>query len=249
MIEFKKEQVYIVTGASSGLGEATALLLNELGATVIAIARRKDKLVELKNKCKHPENLHIELKDLTEDIEDLPKYVKVLKEKYGKFSGMAYCAGITDVTPLKALDLQTIQNVYNIDLFAPTFMAKAMADKRNNVGYGTSIVFISSAAGSYASRGMVAYCGAKAALINSARCIAKEYASIGLRVNTVSPSDIKTPMTLTGDIKTFLEGRLDKYPFGVGEPADVANFIVYLLSDKSKFISGQDYIIDSGGIV
>ena len=249
MISFNKEQVYIVTGASSGLGEATAILLNELGATVIAIARREDKLNEVKSRCKFPENFYVEPKDLTEDIEGLPKYVKALKEKYGKFSGMAYCAGITDVTPLKALDYEMAKKVFEIDYYAPIFMAKGFADKRNNIGQGASIVIISSLAGSYASRGMVSYCGAKAAINNSAKCIAKEYASQGLRVNTVSPSDIETPMTQIGDIKTFVDSRLDNYPFGIGEPDDVANMIVYLLSDKAKYISGQNYIIDSGGVI
>ena len=249
MTNFTKEQVYIVTGASSGLGEATSLLLNEQGATVVAIARNEKRLEDMKSKCKYPENMFVEIKDLTEDIEGLPQYVKSLKEKYGKFSGLAYCAGIVDVTPLKALEFETISNIFNIDYYAPIFMLKGFADKRNNIGYGASAVVISSNAGCVPVRGMVSYCGAKAAIINSAKCIAKEYALQGLRVNTVSPSDIETPMTMTGDIKIFVDERIDNYPFGLGEPNDVANMIVYLLSDKAKFISGQNYVIDSGGVL
>lgn len=246
MIMFHSEQRFIVTGASSGLGEGVALLLNELGASVIGVARNSERLEAMKAKAKYPENVFLEQKDLTENIEGLPAYVKVLKEKYGKFSGMAYCAGITDVTPLRGLDLNQIQKVFDIDFFAPIFMSKGIVDKRNNIGKGTAIVLISSSTGIIPVRGMVSYCGAKAALINSAKVIAKEYSAQGIRVNLVSPSDIATPMTQTGDIKDFVETRKEIYPFGLGKPEDVANMIAFLLSDKAKWITGQNYVIDCG---
>lgn len=246
MIAFHFEQRFIVTGASSGIGESVALLLNELGATVIGIGRNQERLEAMKAKAKQPKNVFLEQKDLTEDIEALPAYVKTLKEKYGKFSGMVYCAGISDVTPLKGLSLSAITKVFNIDYIAPIFMSKGIVDKRNNIGKGTSIVLISSSSGTIPVRGMVSYCGAKAALINSAKVIAKEYSAQGIRVNLVSPSDIATPMTQTGDIKDFVEIRKDLYPFGIGEPKDVANMSVFLLSDKAAWITGQNYILDGG---
>lgn len=252
MIQFNKNQIYIVTGASSGIGEATALSLNELGATVIGMGRSIERLEKMKTKCKYPENMFLEPKDLTEDIGELPNYIKELKDKYGKFSGMAYCAGMSGVYPLKILDYEKAMKVFNINYFAPVLMTKGFVDRRNNIGRGASCVYISSMDAKICTRGQSIYSGSKAGLAASIKAISKEVSGQGIRLNCVLPSIIKTPMTsnnfvnLTGVTEDM---QKDSYPFGWGEPNDVANMIVYLLSDKAKFISGQNYIIDSGGVL
>lgn len=247
MISFNKEDKIIVTGASSGIGEGVAMQLNELGATVIAIARNKERLKAMKEKCKYPENTYIEIKDLTEDIDNLPVYVKILKEKYGKFKGLAYCAGVVQVKPLQLLELNDVYKLFDINYFAPVFMMKGFADRRNNIGKGASAVCIASLASQFSSRSMSMYSGSKAALISSMKSIAKECTFSGLRINCVSPSDIKTPMVLN-DAAEFMQDKEKKYPFGYGEVSDVANMIIYLLSDKAKWITGQNYVIDCGVI-
>lgn len=246
MTEFSKDQLFIVTGASSGIGEGTALLLNELGASVIGIGRNIERLEQMKSKSRHPENMHIEVKELCENIEELPNYIKSLKEKYGKFQGLVYCAGILDIKPLQLIELEEIKKLFDICYFAPIFMAKGFGDRRNNNGKGASIVTVSSLATKLSERGMTAYSGAKAALTTSMKCIARELASAGIRVNTVSPSDIDTPMGSHQEILAYREIRKDKYPFGFGQIDDVTNMIIYLLSDKAKWITAQDYIIDCG---
>ncbi len=252
MIEFKKEQVFIVTGASSGIGEAVAILLNELGATVIAIARNENRLNKMKSKCKNPENMHIEIKDLTENINELPNYIKSLKEKYGKFSGMAYCAGVACIYPIRMVDMNILANIFNVNYYAPIMMIKGILDKRNRLSAeegGGSIVCISSIDAKLSSKGQSIYAGSKAALSASVKSISKEVASSGFRLNCVLPSIIETPMSLSPESPITENINPEEYPIGWGKPQDVANMIIYLLSDKAKFISGQNYIIDTGGVL
>lgn len=244
MISFKAEQRFIVTGASSGIGEGVALLLNELGATVIGIGRNQERLNGMKANAKYPENVFLETKDLAKDVAGLPAYVKALKDKYGKFQGMAYCAGLGGIMPLRAVDLGAMRTMFDINYFAPVFMAKGFADKRNNNGNGSAMVFIASRGGVRVEPGMTSYAGSKGALIATMQSIAKELAPSGVRVNCVSPALIQTHMA--DDIsRQYAEG---KYPMGLGTVPDVANTIVYLLSEQSHWTSGQNYIIDCGMI-
>ena len=251
MISFNPGQRFIVTGASSGIGESVALLLNELGATVVGIGRNQERLDGMRAKAKRPDNILLEQRDLAEDVPGLPSYVKLLKEKYGKFSGMAYCAGITAVMPAKAFDYEMAQNTFAIDYFAPVFMAKGLIDKRNTVGQGTSMVFISSMDAVLSVKSQSLYSGAKAALCATIKAIAKEVSPFGVRMNCLLPSMIKTPMTIGESVEHYgvTEVGDERYPFGWGEPTDVANFVAFLLSDKARYLTGQNYIVDSGGML
>lgn len=240
MISFTAEQRFIVTGASSGIGEGVALLLNELGATVIGIGRDNERLEGMKAKAKFPERINIEQKDLSDDIPGLPTYVKGLREKYGKFQGLAYCAGIGGIMPLRAVDYNDMLKMFNINYFAPVFMAKGFADKRNNNGAGSAMVFIASRGGVNTDPGMTAYSGTKGGLIATMQSIAKEIAPTGVRVNCISPALIQTRMA-DDTSRQYAQG---KYPMGLGEVSDVANMIAFLLAKESRWISAQNYMMD-----
>ena len=245
MINFTSDDKFIVTGASSGLGQGVAWLLNKYGATVIGVARNHDRLVDTKNKCEHPENFFVEELDVTADIDGLPSWVKSMREKYGKFRGMAICHGISRVNPMQMINYNTVQQMFNCNYFAPMMLAKGFVDRRNNSGRGASLVAISSIAALTSHRGMIEYAGSKSALIASMKSLSREVAPFGIRINTVCPSDIKTPMVLNAD--AHVAQREVNYPFGFGEVSDVANMIVYLLSDDTKWITSQNYVIDCGG--
>lgn len=248
MTLFSSDQKFIVTGATSGIGEGVALLLNELGASVIAIGRNDDKLASLKQKAKFSEAMFVEKKDLSENIVELPDYVKSLKDKYGKFQGLAYCAGYGQVKPARAIDFKELKDTFDINFFAPYMMAKSFIDKRNHNGQGTSCVFVSSISEEHCDKGQSSYAASKAALVASIRCIAKECAVQGVRFNCVSPSAIDTPLLKLSDIEV-LEAQEKLYPMGFGKVEDVAEMIVFLLSSKTKWITAQNYIIDCGAIL
>lgn len=243
---FKKEDIFIVTGASSGIGRQTAFDLIEEGASVVGVARSFERLKKTKEMSAYPENFVIETRDLSQNIEEIDEWIKSLKEKYGKFRGLAYCAGIISICPHRILNLEDMQNMFNINYFTPIMMTKAFLNKKNNIGKGSSIVAISSLASKLCEKGMTTYSGSKAALVSSLRCIAKEVAISGIRINTVSPSDISTPMTMNEEMQQIREEREKMYPLGFGEAKDVSNMIVYLLSDKAKWITAQNYTIDCG---
>lgn len=237
---FSSKQRFIITGASSGIGKEIALFLNRLGATVIGIRRDTGRLNEMKSNAFRPENVFVEQKDLTANIEDLSSYVKKLKEKYGKFSGMVYCAGVVPIQPLAITDINTVQNTLNINYLAPIFLAKGMADKRNNIGAGTSMVFLSSAAAYISDKGHLAYAGSKAALCAAVKSMAKEYAKNKIRMNCILPSNIRTSKSP----QEYIDSQIQQYPMGFGEPIDVAELAAFLLSKEASWITGQNYVLD-----
>lgn len=244
MTEFCKEDIFLVTGASSGIGKAIALMLNEQGASVIAIGRNQDRLNALKSEASDSSSIFCEVKELTENIEALPVYVKELKEKYGKLKGLVCAAGVDKMINLRTLKLDDLELIFDINYKVPMFLTKGFADKRNNIGKGASILFIASIGGVCPDKGQLIYSGSKGALIASAKSISKELSSLQIRCNCISPAYVETPMFL--DHKDNIGVDLSKYNFGIGKPEDVANMAVYLLSDKARWITGQNYVMDGG---
>ena len=249
MITFVKEQVILVTGASSGIGKAIALQCNKLGATVIANGRNIKRLQEVKSQSSFPEAFHLEPLDLTADMDNLPLWVKSLREKYGKLSGLVPCAGVSLVTPLRDYTREAANQIFDIHYHVPLLLAKGFADRRNNVGNGSAIVFMSSGGVIARAPGLSIYGGAKGALIAAAGSLSKELAPLKIRVNVLAPALVQTPM---GDAffsmisEEAKEKEVQLYPFGIGEPSDVAGTAAFLLSSAGKWITGQTIVLDGG---
>jgi len=244
MIQFNNEDIFLVTGASSGIGKGVALMLNKLGASVIAVARSIDKLEETKNNSKYPERVFIEAKDLTENIEDLPNFVKSLKEKYGKLKGLVCCAGVDKPISLRMLNYTESKKIFDINYYVPLMLSKGFADKRNNIGSGATITMIASIAGVYPDKGQLIYSATKAALLASSKIISKELSQSNIRVNCISPAEVETPMY--AEKNKMIGSDVNNYPLGIGQPDDIANMVCYLASGEARWITGQNYILDGG---
>lgn len=242
MISFSKGDIFFVTGASSGIGRASALLLNELGATVIITSRRQEKLQEVKNDAVYSENMIVESRDLSVDIDNHAEWVIGLSKKYGKLKGLVLSAGVSFVKPLSLVDYSSLKTAYDILFDAQVMLVKGFANRKANAG-NSSVVIISSNTAAYGVKGTLEYGSAKAALITAGKVMANELYYRSIRVNTISPGAILTPMVEESIKRGETNASVAEY---AGKPEYIANMVSFLLSDKACWITGQDIVVDGG---
>ncbi|MDD2886293.1 MAG: SDR family NAD(P)-dependent oxidoreductase [Aliarcobacter sp.] len=248
MIKFNGENI-LVTGASDGLGKAICLLLNSLGANVIGIARSESKLNQLKEEVQFKDKFQYELKDLSIDLDEIPNFVSNISKKYGKLLGLVHSAGGIEILPLKAITENKLNQIHDLNFKAGVMLCKGFSDKRNNIGNNSSIVLLSSIASLLGYKGLLSYSTSKGAVNSLVKSLAVELSQNKIRVNAVSPGHINTELFNQNKefySKEFLEELETKYPFGLGEPIYVANLVSFLLSNSSKWITGQNIVIDGG---
>ena len=247
MIKFNGENI-LVTGASDGLGKAICLLLNSLGANVIGIARNESKLEQLKEEMAYKEKFSYVIRDLSIDIDELPNLVSKIVKEYGKLTGLVYAAGKLELLPIKALDSNSIDSLYNVNFKSLLMTTKGFTDKRNSLE-NSSIVYISSISSILGVKGMISYSTSKGAINSLVKTLAVEVSNRKIRVNSILPGHVETNMTLQNkdaNSKEYLNELETMYPLGLGEPEDIANIVTFLLSDKSRWITGQNIVVDGG---
>ncbi|AJD03834.1 short chain dehydrogenase/reductase [Campylobacter lari CCUG 22395] len=243
-----KDKSYVITGASSGIGAHAALMLNELGAKIIAIGRDENKLSAQKEQAKNPDDFITISKDLS-NFENLDKWALELAKEHGGFDGCLLSAGAVHTMPLSAPNFTNFGvKLFNVNYFGNLQILKGLADKRAKSKENSSFVWISSAAFTKPGVGLGNYAASKGAIVSAIKSFALEFAP-KYRINAICPSIVSTP--LLNHIKEvygkdYTNTKSTKYPLGIGITNDTSNLICFLLSDASRWITGQSIILDGG---
>jgi|TARA_B110000261_G_C13055759_1_gene346079 NAD(P)-dependent dehydrogenase (short-subunit alcohol dehydrogenase family) len=247
MLTFRDQKI-LISGASSGIGNSVANLLNSLGVNTVLIGRDKLKLEKTLSQLQQPENASIIICDFLDEINLKGEFLKSVADS-GTFTGFVHSAGADITKPYKLLKNNDFDTLNKLNVTAPFQVVKELLKKSTFSSTGGSIVWLGSVMGSLGQKGKIAYTSSKAAVEGLVKSLALELAGKNIRVNCVAPGIVETPLTrelfskLSGDSINSIEAM---HPLGFGKPEDVANLICFLLSDQSKWITGTTYCIDGG---
>lgn len=233
----------LVTGASSGLGRQTAITASQMGARVMITGRDTARLRETLDLLEGVGHQQF-IADLTIQ-QDIDTLVASLPE----LNGVVFSTGISDLSPARYITAAVIEKTFSISFNASVLLTAALLAKKRIAKKNGSLVFISSISTRYPFVGGAMYISAKSAIEAYARVLALELAPKGIRVNCVAPAFVRSPM-LDQTASNYSQQAVDmieaRQILGLGDPEDVANTIVYFLSDASKWVSATNLILGGG---
>ena len=243
---FLEGQTFLITGASSGIGQAVSVLIARFGGRVIASGRNEERLNLLLERLA-PGN-HCKCIFDMQNADEVSEWVKGLAGQFGPFSGIFHSAGVELVRPVRMTKQANLDEIFSGTLFSAFGIARASAQK-NAVIDGGSIVFMSSVAGSHGQLGMTAYSAVKAGVEGLVKSLSCELAPRKIRVNSIAAGAVKTAMhdRLTGASGDVATNEYEKaHLLGFGSPDDVASAAIFLLCSASSWITGTTMLVDGG---
>jgi NAD(P)-dependent dehydrogenase (short-subunit alcohol dehydrogenase family) len=237
-----ENKTVLITGASSGIGKATAIAASNAGANVIITARDKNRLQDT-FACLAPG----EHKVIQADLSSLHE-LESLIDSFDNIDGLVHSAGVLKPFPIKFLAEKHFTEISRINYEAPVLLTASLLKKKKINDHG-SVVFISSISSQYGYKGGALYSATKAAIDSFSRTLALEHASQKIRSNTINAGMVRTKIfeqaseIITSDL---MDAHGKNYPLGFGEPEDIANAVLFLLSPASRWITGTSIVMDGG---
>lgn len=236
----------LVAGASSGLGRQVAIQMAECGAEVVLAGRNEARLAETLSAMAGT-NHRIVLADLS-SVDAADALVKTTVAAVGPLHGVFYSAGESALAPVRTTKAQHLEQVFGAGLFGAFGVARA-ASRKGALCDGGSLVFMSSVSATRGRRGMAAYSAAKAGIGGLIRALAIELAPRSIRANAIAAGAVVTAMhdAFAGTVSAEMVGNYrDLHLLGFGRPEDIGHCAVFLMSDASRWITGQSLAVDGG---
>jgi NAD(P)-dependent dehydrogenase (short-subunit alcohol dehydrogenase family) len=235
----------LVTGASSGIGRASAVALAECGADLILLARNEQSIAEVHAEIERNSSTRVD--SILADVTDARATRRQI-EAMPKVDALVNNAGCNIPQSFEDVDEPSFDSIFALNVRGAFFVAQACVAKFRKQGGGGAIVNVSSQMGHVGAARRSVYCASKHALEGLTKALAVELAAEGIRVNAVAPTFIATAMTapMFEEVK-FTEEVRAKIPLGrIGTPGDVVGAIVFLLSPAASLITGASLLIDGG---
>lgn len=239
----QKKNIFL-TGASSGIGLDIAIMLNNIKSSLMISGRNEKFLKELSIKFKltNPNFINYYATDLCNFSE-----IETMVEKLEILDGLILNAGIIDYTPAKSINEIKIKRIFETNVFSNILLVQQLL-KFKKISNNASIIFISSIAAKVGVPGTSLYAASKGAINSYAKVLAFELSKLNIRVNVISPGVVKTNLITNTNVisNSQISNMTSKYPLGLGETLDITNLVEFLLSEKSKWITGSNINIDGG---
>ncbi len=243
-----ENKVIVISGAASGIARQCAVSCSKMGARLILLDLNEEGLRDTMAMVERPEEHYWACVNLL-DYERTSQAVKEGVEKVGRISGVLNCAGISTTNLFKLTKPEELDKFFKVNVYTGYFLTQECTKMGNFSKEGGSVVFFSSVAGNFGEVGKGTYGMTKAALLNLAKHLACELARKNIRVNSISPGAIETPINMNlphmkdPEKRAALEAQ---HLLGLGKTDDIANACIFLLSDASRWITGTNLFVDGG---